>query len=320
MNSPTRLACQVLGLALALTTRAQADDVQRSAAQALFDEARLLMSEERYAEACPKLAESQRLDPASGTLLNLAVCHEREGKTASAWLDYTETLAMAAREGNTERQQLAHERVEAIAGELSRLRLILPARVPRGFWIRLDGVELGAAAWHTGVPVDRGKHRVMSGAPGMQLTSQAIEVTTPGTTFELRLPEPALEKKPLRPRAPAAPPSAPSSVLPWLLTGASFSLGIAGLGVGAYAGIRAGTVWEDRNQKCRGGCTRAAVDLGSEAKDLALASNIAFATGIAALGAGTYFMLTAPRSSPSEVQVSARVSQDAAGLVAGGSF
>lgn len=313
---------RVFVLAVTLAGSAYADDMQRSAAQALFDDARVLMAEKRFAEACPKLAESHRLDPASGTLLNLAVCHERDGKAASAWLAYTETLAMAAKEGNAERKRLARERIDALEGELSRLRLILPKRVPEKFWVRLDGVELGSAASHTGFPVDPGNHRVTSGAPGMKTALQTIDVTTPGATLDLRLPELEHDKKPGPPGARASHPNRRrSDDVRLLLTGASFGVGAAGIVVGAYTGLRAGIAWDERNAECASGCSERAVEAGDDANALAVASNIAFAAGVAALGVGTYLVLTAPRSSPSrEVRVGARVGASAAELAIGGSF
>ena len=56
-----------------------------AAAQALFDQGRDLMRQNKHAEACPKLAESNRLDPAIGTLFHLADCYEQSGRVASAW-------------------------------------------------------------------------------------------------------------------------------------------------------------------------------------------------------------------------------------------
>src|SRR5258705_3259626 len=57
-------------------------------AEALFRQGRQLLSEGKTAAACEKFAASQRMDPSSGTLLNLADCHAGEGKTASAWAGF----------------------------------------------------------------------------------------------------------------------------------------------------------------------------------------------------------------------------------------
>src|SRR5262245_53123818 len=64
-------------------------------AEALFRQGKDLLAAGKTSEACPKLAESQRIDPAGGTLIALALCYEADGKTASAWVVFGEAQAVA---------------------------------------------------------------------------------------------------------------------------------------------------------------------------------------------------------------------------------
>ena len=52
------------------------------AAQALFKAARQLVDKGNYAEGCPQFAASFELYPSASTMLNVAQCHEHDGKSS----------------------------------------------------------------------------------------------------------------------------------------------------------------------------------------------------------------------------------------------
>ena len=72
-------------------------------AELLFEEGRQLMAAGRYAEACVKLAGSERQDPAVGTLLNLGTCEEKIGDKAGACAHYRTAQQLAQAAGQTDR-------------------------------------------------------------------------------------------------------------------------------------------------------------------------------------------------------------------------
>jgi hypothetical protein len=154
-----------------------ADPREQQLAQALFDEGRQLMEQKRYPEACPKLAESQRLDPGGGTLLNLAVCHEKEGKIATAHAEYHEALSIAIRDARKDRQDLARERIAAIEPRIPRVTVTVAAAADvEGLDVKLDGLGLRRAAWGVAAPVDPGLHRIEATAPGRAPWSVSVPV------------------------------------------------------------------------------------------------------------------------------------------------
>ena len=82
-----------------------------AAAQALFEQGKKLMAEKKYAEACPKFEESQKLRPGIGTLFNLADCHEKVGKLTAAYQEFKEVVERTKVALQPERQKIAEERV-----------------------------------------------------------------------------------------------------------------------------------------------------------------------------------------------------------------
>ena len=71
-------------LLVATAASGETTEEQRNLAESLFQNAKALMKEGKYAEACPKLAESFRLDGVGGTMINWADCEEHLGKWATA--------------------------------------------------------------------------------------------------------------------------------------------------------------------------------------------------------------------------------------------
>src|SRR4051812_34930505 len=97
-------------------------------AEALFDEGVALMARGDFEHACAKLAESQRLDPGGGTLLNLARCQEGAGRVSTAWATYRSALAIARRDARADRIRYAEEHLAILEPRLPKLILRVKER------------------------------------------------------------------------------------------------------------------------------------------------------------------------------------------------
>ena len=186
-----RILAAAVVLTYARNAAAQATDTDRQIAQQLFDDGRALMDDRRYAEACPKFAESQRLDPGGGTILNLALCHEQEGRIATAWTEFRDAFGQAVKDDRKDRQELAQQHIDALSKRLSRITVeVPPALAARSPAILLDASRLSEAAWNTPIAVDPGEHRVTVTVPGAAPANAVIAVTEPAKTYLLAAPEP----------------------------------------------------------------------------------------------------------------------------------
>jgi len=117
------LALCCAGVFLPALAHAEAGAAQKAAAESLFDDALKAMKSGHFAEACPKLEESERIDPAIGTLLYLAECYEKSGRTASAWATFREAASAAQAQGETDRTRVAAARADRLQPSLSKLTL-----------------------------------------------------------------------------------------------------------------------------------------------------------------------------------------------------
>ena len=280
---------------------ALADD-SADRAEGLFQEAKQLMEQGRYAEACPKLAEAQTLHGGGGTLLALALCHEGENKLGTALVELREAHELAVRAARKDRADLADEHIRGIEARVSR---VLFAGSPRpGVTVTVDGVPVRDAQWSNGVPVDGGTHTVGASAPGKRPWERKIEVQTSGQTARVEIPE--LEAQPVAPPPPVITPRS-SARVPFLVTGGSMAaVGAIGLGLGAYFGFRALDQHASSQLQCTGTvCNDAGYQLNEDAKRSARIADIALGAGGILAVTGVVFLVVGarmPRSDSLSVQ------------------
>jgi hypothetical protein len=312
-------------LLLVMSSRAAADvnSADSAAAQALFDQGKQLMAEGKYSEACPKLEESQRLDPTSGTLINLADCYEKEGKLATAWTTFLDAATAANRAGNTEREQAARERAQALAPVLPKIVITVAGgdKTP-GLEIKRDGTTVGMAQWGTPIPADEGQHKVTATAPGRRPWETTATIKANGETVRVDVPElpllgatepqsaapgpgaaPPPQPAPVAPMAPAAVPEAkPSGGLGAQRTLALVAggVGLVGVAVGSVFGLISKSKRDDAASHCTGSACvdQAGVDMKADAISAGNVSTAAFIVGGAGLAGGAVLWFTANAGSP----------------------
>jgi hypothetical protein len=195
-------------LALAPALAYAGDDA--ASAQALFNEGKKLMTSGKYADACPKLEESQRLAPAIGTKFNLADCYEHTGRLASAWAAFLSVAAAAKNASQGPREKAARDRAAALEPKLPRMAVAVPdASKAQGMEVRRDGDVIGEAEWGEAMPVDPGEHTVTATAPGKRAWKGIVEVQ--GAASVAKVIVPPMDDEPVAPTPTALPTSTPTT-------------------------------------------------------------------------------------------------------------
>jgi hypothetical protein len=330
-----RLVATLATVALVATTWVRLAGAQDSArAEESFQAGRTLLNEGRYGEACPKFEQSQREDPASGTLLALAYCEELAGKLATAYRHYKAAAELAEREGQADRKSAAAERVAALAQRLSVLTLVVPPEISAldGLKIVRNGVELERALLGTDMPVDGGTYKVEVSAPGRVTWSATVTLETEKDkkTLIIQLLEPLAPNEVPKPKslAAASPPEPTPRPLPppppQADDGSARTLEYASLAlaVGSVAsfsiGIAFGLMAESDNDASNAdghcdsrGCDERGMELRNDALSSARISTWSCVTGGALALGSLAIYIGAKNSGP---KVNARVIPGGAGI------
>jgi hypothetical protein len=147
----------------------------------LAREAESLMASGKVAEACAKLDESQRIDPRGSTLLDLALCREKEGRIGTAYRLFEDVEKVSLKENRNDRVTTARVRKNALFAKVPRLTLTVPS--VEGIEVRVGLASDPAAAtlvspseYGKALAVDPGELRVAASAPGHKTWESKVEL------------------------------------------------------------------------------------------------------------------------------------------------
>ncbi len=158
-----------VAIVCATFSTAVADNQQE--ADRLFAEGReLLTTKNDPKAACEKFEEAIKLDPvATGTMLNLGLCYEKQGKFATSlrWFRRAQATSAEAKDSEALRayKAAAEEHTALISGKVSIVKLEVNG--PPDTVVRIDGQKIEAADFGR-VEVDSGEHEIVGSAQGMK--------------------------------------------------------------------------------------------------------------------------------------------------------
>lgn len=241
---------------------------QPAAAEALFRAGREAAARQEHATACAKFRESYRIEPAVGTLLNIAMCEEELGELSRAWAHFQEALHALPNEDP--RREVVTSRLAKLDALLPRLTIGLARAAPPETRVIVGAIELTSASFDVPVPYDPGQYAIDVIAPGRAKRSYAVALAPgqreallvePGPQEHASAPEerpsaPELRViPPVQPPAPIAPPRETSDATQraagWALIGAAGVSVLAAAIAGGFVIDRASTVADHcPNDRC----------------------------------------------------------------------
>jgi tetratricopeptide (TPR) repeat protein len=270
-------------------------------AEARFREGSIAFDAGRTDEACVAFAESLRLYPNLSTLLNLALCYETQGKTASAWRGFTQGAAWASAPTLHDRRDFAERHALKLQRSLARVEI----RSPEGASLALtiDGEPVATSHPESPVFLDPGEHVLEASAPGHVPYVTKVVVPT-GSTDAIVVAIPLLRADAVPASATGAPRSPSPGHTAQRVVGVTIgAIGLLAAGLGAYLAADALSKTTGL-ANCAGGCDPSA------ARASEVGSAMAFGVGLAGVGAGAWLLSgsrTAPTPATTRLGVTPRI-------------
>ncbi len=318
-------------LVAALGSTATADKADK-----LFQKAKKLHGEKKFAEACPTYEAVDKTDPAIGSKLNTAKCYEDWGRLATAYNWYLQAEKMAT--------EAKDDRAAKIRGLIEELDMNVPRmtiKIPDGAdpdvvdTLTLDGQPV-PEEWHnTQQRIDPGPHVIEFVVDGEKKKKLAPVERGGESELSLDIPK-GVGKKPRKKKgdldaAVAAESSDPGKTRRYLAYGLG-GVGLAAIGVASYMTLSARGDYNDAlAEHCMGstsGCNATGYAITRDARRTANISTVITLAGVAAIAGGAVLYFTAPKAPRATekappvqaVYVTPMIDATGGGFVVGGAF
>lgn len=334
-RAPIALVLLTITLSVRGLHAEEADPPEWAEAAKLLDEGRALMSKRgSLDEACTVLKKSYTLRKRGDTLLNLAECHRRQGKTATAWREFDEAIRYAKEADYSEAVRAAEHYRDQLSKTLSELVIEAPveAERPKDLTVTLDGEPLPIQQWGQTLYVDPGPHQVAAKAPNYEPFSASPVAGVRGSRSVVQLKLVPLPPPPPKPQ-PAQPPPQPKPTAPqsgaaeipiWAVVVGGVGVAMIGASIGFLVDSRA--AGDELDDTC-GGEPRNACKPGTpfletydrEVRGFGLFVGLG-AGGLAAVGVGATGLALGLAAPTSEVAVLPWATPYGAGVTLGGRF
>ena len=280
----------------ALLSISHAHAADPAAAESLFRRGKDLMKEGKLEEACDAFQASMKADASGGTLLNLALCHQKRGMTATAWAEYKRAIPMFRGAGEPKRMEAARDLAADLESKLSKLTIVVEAPV-EGLVVDRDGQPVEEAYFGTPVAIDPGTYRIEATATGYEGWSTNVDIGLDGDHRTVTVPalQPAGQRgvEPSPDPVPADDGEGSSGLLV-----AGVIVGSVGLVVAVIGGVMGGLVLSDASdaesdaELCPNQvCTTAGREAIDSAESKAMVANIMIPVGAAAAVGGLVMIL-----------------------------
>jgi hypothetical protein len=276
---------------------ATVDQAPVDQAAELFRQGREAMKGGNYGAACALFEASQRLDPAPGTLLNVAVCSEKLGRlrrAATALEAFLVTVNSA-----DERRARAAALLADVSERTPRVSIRVPAWASARAQVLVDGEGIAPEIWKAAMPLDPGRHVLEVRVPSAADQRRTLEVKERDRLVETFV----FSHRPAPKAAPRASSTRGRGDLPAAFY-VSLAIGVGGLvtaaGANAIVLQEAATVEKECvNKKCK----PAGIEAGERGRRFQTVAAVALPLGVAGTALAGYLWLSARQDTSSRVGI-----------------